>query len=335
MMIVSLFIELCIFSIVLGTFLKHESNFIYEVDENYNTKKTNYYATFKFNHFDQGAFRYCYIGNVKNIDNQNSNQNFFPTGKCVVKVFKDRTYGELDIKNDLGNIFYSQKISKIFNSQNLSNKKLIFVDNYLASFKENAFIDFGKRTFNEDEWMIIEPYIEGKYEKFVSNNGWTKENIEKTIPLFMHWNWVYSKGEKLVSDIQGVKKDYIYELTDPAVQSIYREYGGTDLGIEGLIYFLSEHKHNELCQSLPWPNDEEIKKIKEAKRCLIKKRGTSYTFELKNCRDEEIKNLYKKVINSTFNNNFLSIIIIVVIIFAIVMIFFLMVGKKNIREKLD
>jgi len=331
---VSLFIEFCSLSFIIGTFFKHESNFIYEVDENLNTKPTNFYITFKYNPFSEGAFRYCYIGNIENKGNQNSNKNLFPNGKGVVKVFKKEIYGQSEIISDLGNIFYSQKVSKIFNSQNLIKEKVIFIDNYLASFKEKAFINFGKRTFKEYEPMIIEPYIEGKYEKFVSNSGWTKENIEITIPLFMHWNWVYSKGKELVSDIQGVRKGHIYELTDPAVQSFYQMYGDTDLGVEGLIYFLSEHKHNSYCQSLPWPNNEEMKKIQKVTKCLKRKRGTSFKFELKNCQKDDIKILYKEVINSTFNKN-LYIIMFLVIIIVIVIIFLPIIKKEKTREKLD
>ena len=87
----------------------------------------------------------------------------------------------------------------------------------------------------------------------------------------MHWIWAYSKGEILVSDIQGVSdKDKII-LTDPEIQSIHKIFGNTNLGAEGLIYFLSEHEHNEYCKSLPGPNDKEIKKIKQASRCLKKR----------------------------------------------------------------
>ena len=108
----------------------------------------------------------------------------------------------------MNNIKYSQKVSKIFNSKNYVNKKIFFPNIYLTSFDKSAIFNFfGTRDFNKDEYMIIEPYINGNYEKFVSNNGWTKYNIGKTIPLFMHWNWVYSKGKKLVTDIQGVKHD--------------------------------------------------------------------------------------------------------------------------------
>ncbi len=97
------------------------------------------------------------------------------------------------------------------------------------------------KKIKQNEWHAIEPYITGKYQKFVSNTNKTKKDIGKAIPAFMHWNWVFSRGEKVVSDVQGVIKNNYYHLTDPAVQSINSEYGLTDLGAYGILVFLAKH----------------------------------------------------------------------------------------------
>ena len=52
-------------------------------------------------------------------------------------------------------------------------------------------------------------------------------------------------------------------LLIPAVQSINKEYGDSDLGPSALINFVYTHKHNEFCKDLPWPNENGIKKIKK------------------------------------------------------------------------
>ena len=144
----------------------------------------------------------------------------------------------------------------------------------------------------------------------------------------MHWNWVHTKGEKIICDIQGVKKDDNYELTDPAVQSINKEYGDSDLGPSALINFVYTHKHNEFCKDLPWPNENGIKKIK--KLMLI----TNPTLE---------KQLYKEVIDSTFSkypnnsincgNNFLIYFIFGAIILLTIVIFFCLRKWKNKKIK--
>lgn len=118
------------------------------------------------------------------------------------------------------------------------------------------------KKIKENEWLAIEPYITGYYEKFVSNTNKTKKDIGKAIPAFMHWNWVFTRGEKVVSDVQGVIKNNYYHLTDPAVQSINSEYGLTDLGAYGILVFLAKHKHNEFCENLPWPNSQTINMLK-------------------------------------------------------------------------
>ncbi len=64
----------------------------------------------------------------------------------------------------------------------------------------------------------------------------------------MHWNLVHSKGEKLICDIQGVNKKDKYELTDPATQSINKEFGKSDMEPDSLINFVYSHKHTEFCK---------------------------------------------------------------------------------------
>ena len=62
------------------------------------------------------------------------------------------------------------------------------------------------KKIKKDEWILIEPYINGKYEKFINNNCLCNNNTDNNVSYFMHWNWVRSKGEKLICDNQGVNK---------------------------------------------------------------------------------------------------------------------------------
>ena len=112
----------------------------------------------------------------------------------------------------------------------------------------------------------------------------------------MHWNWVYSRGEKVVSDIQGVIKDSYYHLTDPAVQSINKEYGLTDLGPYGILVFLAKHKHTQFCKNLPWPINNVINLIRSYH--IIGNRRTTFSFEFKN--DPKIRPFYLNIKNTVF-----------------------------------
>ena len=330
-----LFVVFCLSSIVISTWTEHETYQIFEYyldGDKYKPKKTDFYVTFKRKSFSEGSFRQCFIGEVKDKNGKIAKSNLFPSGKCVVKVFKSGVpYSYPKLSEEFINIFDSKRYAEIFNSQSSMEKKILFVDYYLTFFKETAFFNlFGNRNFNEKEGLIIEPFIEGNYQKYISNTHWFNENTEKIIPYFMHWNWAYSKGEKLVTDIQGVSyKDKII-LTDPAIQSIDKLFGNTDLGAEGLIYFLSGHEHNEYCKSLPWPNDEEIKRIKLASRCLnMRRRGTTFNFQLKNCNEDF---LYKSVLDSTFKNKYIPYLIIILSTILLLTIGYLCF-KKNINKK--
>lgn len=88
---------------------------------------------------------------------------------------------------------------------------------------------------SEGNIYTTEPLIEGKFEKWVNNNGEivaNPTNLRKDIYLkaetFVHFTWHKSEGMLIVTDIQGVD----YCLTDPEIapmdqynvvtESIYR-----------------------------------------------------------------------------------------------------------------
>lgn len=213
-----------------------------------------------------------------------------------------------DLSEDFKNSIYANQVANIFNSSNIGRNfyNLIFVLPFEASLQKYArfnlffFIpirnDDSMAKIKENEWLSIEPFLKGKYEKFVSNTNVTDFFIGKAIPTFMHWNWVYSRGEKVVSDIQGIEKDGYYHLTDPAVQSINQEYGTTDLGPYGILVFLAKHRHNEYCKNLPWPNNQIINIINSYH--IRGNKRTTFSFEFKS--DPRIKSFYMNIKKTVF-----------------------------------
>ena len=102
------------------------------------------------------------------------------------------------------------------------------------------------------ECLIVEDFIEGEFKKWCSNYGYISTESQ-TMPAFMHWSWVHTRGELMVADLQGVLKPGGFFLTDPVIMSLNYSYGQTDTGAEGMIMFFYHHKCNELCQHLPKP----------------------------------------------------------------------------------
>ena len=265
-------------------------------------------AEFEDKPFDEGTFRYCYEGIIKQGKRQ-AYPNDFPSGRCVVKVFKDHNRSDSWL-NETDNSLFSRKMANLFNSNKFSEGlyKIYFVSPYIAHLDEYAgFKLFGlfnirnddaKEKIKKNKVLMIEPFLTGNYIKFVSNTNWTNPEIEsKTIPAFMHFTWVISKGTAIVSDVQGVIKDGCFLLTDPAVQSVNKSYGASDLGVFGLIQFLAKHEHNEYCNFLPWPNLQIMNILKATYQRTF--RGTSFSFQFNICQNG--RDAYLKICHSIFN----------------------------------
>ena len=70
---------------------------------------------------------------------------------------------------------------------------------------------------------LVEPYIEGTYQKFNSNSGWSAD-AHPVMSALSHFSWHYSEGKFLVCDLQGSCDAGHYLLTDPVVLSTSQEF---------------------------------------------------------------------------------------------------------------
>eukprot|EP00438_Fugacium_kawagutii_P017562 Skav228550 [mRNA] locus=scaffold1887:586020:586400:- [translate_table: standard] len=102
--------------------------------------------------------------------------------------------------------------------------------------------------------------IEGEFEKFNSNSGWSSRSCNLPDAL-SHWTWVHTGGQMLLCDLQGHRgrpggpeydgsTDY-YLFTDPVLMSpTAGKFGCTDLGEQGISSWFDGHRCNDLCRSL-------------------------------------------------------------------------------------
>jgi len=122
-----------------------------------------------------------------------------------------------------------------------------------------GFIPLGPVTpiLHQDRSVFIEPYLEGKFDKFNSNNGFPA--VECMISeTFSHWSFAKSDARHLVCDVQGVKVSAethrTLKLTDPCIHSLSAlQYGNTDFGMYGQVMWFSRHKCNPVCKGLLRP----------------------------------------------------------------------------------
>jgi len=106
----------------------------------------------------------------------------------------------------------------------------------------------------ESKWYTMERYIEGRYEKFNSNNGYvaaSEDPFTAAMQTFSHYTWVKSKKDLLICDLQGVRTDRGVLLTDPAIHAKeFWKYGMTNLGPKGMRRFFKTHHCNDFCKEM-------------------------------------------------------------------------------------
>ena len=303
-------------------------------DDKFDLKETNYKATFIDNSrsiIKETNKRINYIGNIDN-------------GKeCVAKVYKNInrniTYTISDLIDDLTNLFKAKNLSIIYNKKFRNVTDFIhinYVDFYIGytskiDSKElkNLLMNKNSKNLNIDNINLIENYIDTKYFRlFVDEYCQVRYKDSKSIPLFMHWNWVETNGTYLICDLRGeITYEDELELSSPSLQSKDKIYGNSDNGVYSLITFLAEHKHTEHCKNLPWPDDKHIKIAKNLKS----KYNSSET-----CDD--CKKIYDEIISSTFNSNnnfFLFLFLFLIILFLILPVFIFKKYIKKVIKKLN
>ena len=192
--------------------------------------------------FAEGRFRYAYKAKwVKPVSRAGE--------MCVVKKFKD-TYSWKRTDWDTTKKIYSKAhdLAKQFG------RGIEFTSCEVGQVKRSDNAPKGPKL---EEYVVYEQYLEGDFNKWCNNYGYVSKEargVDYTLPSFMHWSWIYSKGREMVGDLQGVKKPRGgYRLTDPVIMSTSGQYGVTDTGIEGMAMFFLIHECSDICRGLPKP----------------------------------------------------------------------------------
>uniref|UniRef100_A0A669Q980 non-specific serine/threonine protein kinase n=1 Tax=Phasianus colchicus TaxID=9054 RepID=A0A669Q980_PHACC len=109
-----------------------------------------------------------------------------------------------------------------------------------------------------NQWLTIEKYMTGEFRKYNNNNGdeiTPSSLLEELMLAFSHWTYVYTRGELLVLDLQGVGEN----LTDPSVikpedkKSGKMVFGPANLGEDAIRNFIAKHHCNSCCKRLKLP----------------------------------------------------------------------------------
>lgn len=164
---------------------------------------------------------------------------------CVCKWFK--TGGVLEehfYAKDLETVQEATRIITEWNKARYVNKIVKINQPTVWTFDHDARADFAGRK------VLQEPFII-EYQKFNSNTGWADDSLPwpRVMQAISHFSYHTTNGTALLCDLQGgVYQDGVV-LTDPAMMSVSRCYGPTDLGTQGIETFFANHVCNEFCRS--------------------------------------------------------------------------------------
>lgn len=225
-------------------------------------KEEDVSTTFSNQPFAYGRFRKVYEGTWQKPPERKGR-------KCVLKKRMDTyTWKHSDWDCALKIVAKAQELAAGFNPG--ANRPIHFAD-----VETTRVISRDKSSsYKLNEYLIAENYLHGNFKKWCNNYGFISEEASTTafsLPAFMHWSWVKSKGQLMIADLQGVKEESAYFLTDPVILSLSKEYGPTDMGVEGMAMFFITHECNDICKSFPRPSLGDIRYNPHVPQQLIEK----------------------------------------------------------------
>jgi len=193
-------------------------------------KGTDAQAKFANEPFAEGGFRFVYKGVYITGDRQGE--------ECVMKEFKtgsvhEATFFEADIRavKKAGQLIAKFNDSGVVSKRVYLNKPEVWNGSH------------GRITGHK---VLVEPMIQGEYFRFNSNTGYAEPDTA-TMQALSHFSYHTSNGQHLLCDLQGGRYDGYYVLTDPVIHSRAKEFGGTDLGQEGIDNFMAHHRCGRFC----------------------------------------------------------------------------------------
>ena len=227
--------------------------------------------------FTKGRFRLAYRGKYTAPPSKVG-------GEFVIKKNKESfAWESTDWDKTIQIYKLSQTLAVSFN-QFCNGTSIRYVDVFVWQVY-SAGLQIGPRL---NEYVLVEDYIPGEFTKWCNNLGYISPSSE-LMPAFMHWSWVNSGGQYMIADLQGVRINSQFILTDPAIMSNTvggGQYGCTDTGIEGIAMFFRRHSCNKFCNGLPRPTIQDVLSTPNA-QLQFASLGTStaYSHELKIPRD--------------------------------------------------
>lgn len=197
------------------------------------------------NPFAQGSLRFAFYGQ-------------FSSDECEIidVVFKEFSSSDPDI-NTLE--VYKEHLEIQVIAQYLANR---FNTEMIRLFRKPVFVvyadaDLVQEKDDESKIYQVEARMHQNWHKWNNNSGGVSFSEYSTVlQAFSHWTYHITAGRLMIVDLQGVKAEGAYLLTDPAIHcdNLLRfKHTRTNLGVKGMNRFFHTHICSEVCSKLELP----------------------------------------------------------------------------------
>jgi hypothetical protein len=194
------------------------------------------------NPFTKGSLRFAFYGQFS----------------CDDSPFVDVVFKELVSTDPKANTFtvYQehleiQAIAQFLAEQFNTEQQRLF-RNFIPILYADA--DLVQQKIDPSKIYQVERRMHQEWRKWNNNSGGVSLNEYSTIlQAFSHWTYHITYGRLMVVDLQGVKVDRAYLLTDPALHCddlLRFRQTRTNLGVKGMHQFFRTHVCSDVCSKL-------------------------------------------------------------------------------------
>jgi hypothetical protein len=205
------------------------------------------------NPFAKGSIRFAFYGQFSSDDSP-----------FVEVVFK-----ELASANPKANTFIVyrehleiQAIAQFLAEQFNAEQQRLFRNSIPIVYADAHLV---QQKANPSKIYQVERRMHQEWRKWNNNSGGVSLSEYSTIlQAFSHWTYHITSGRLMVVDLQGVKVERAYLLTDPALHCDdllrFRETR-TNLGVKGMHQFFRTHVCSDVCSKLNLPSSMTASKL--------------------------------------------------------------------------
>ena len=115
---------------------------------------------------------------------------------------------------------------------------------------------------------VLLPSYQENFRK--QNNNWcyvNEEYFSNLLDAFSHWTYVIIEGCLIVVDLQGIKENNQFILSNPSIHCIEPKFGRTNIGETGIKQFFKTHRCGSVCEVMKLPKyicmRSQIKRVAE------------------------------------------------------------------------